>query len=102
MDLYIGHFDVSTTIEDVKFNLEDQQLDIVDLEELQMSHNRFISFKLSIRKKDFEIMQSETFELPEGVVVRKFFPKRSNDGTPITSGNNNGSVWTYSNYSQYP
>ena len=59
MDLYIGHFDVSTTIEDVKFNLEDQQLDIVDLEELQMSHNRFKSFKLSIRKKDFEMMQSE-------------------------------------------
>ena len=91
MDLYLSHFDVSTSVSVVKFNLEDQNVGVVDIEELQMSHNRFKSFKVSIRKKDFEIM-SEVFELPEGVVVRKFFPKRNHDGAPITSSNNNGSI----------
>ena len=87
MDLYLGHFDVGTSMEVVKFNLEDQKVDVVDLQELQMSHNRFKSFKLTIRKKDFDTMQSDAFELPEGVVVRRFFQKRNHDGEPITSGN---------------
>ena len=57
-------------MEQVKFNFEDQNVDVVDLEQLQTQHNKFKSFKMCIRKKDMDTVKSDSFELPEGVVIR--------------------------------
>ena len=37
MNLYLGYFDIATTVENVKFNIEDQGVSVVGLEELQTS-----------------------------------------------------------------
>ena len=55
-------------VENVKFNIEDQGVGVVEVVELQTQHNKFKSFRLCIRKKDLQIMQSENFEMPEGTV----------------------------------
>ena len=52
MNLYLGYFDIATTVDNVKFNIEDQGVSVVGLEELQTQHNKFKSYKLCIRKKD--------------------------------------------------
>ena len=90
-ELYLGYFDISTTVEQVKFNFEDQDVDVVSLEQLKTQHSKFNSFKLCIRKKDMDKVKSDNFELPEGVVVRYFFSKKNNDGAPINPLTNNGS-----------
>ena len=69
-DLYLGYFSNETTMEQVRFNFEDQNVDVVDLEQLQTQHNKFKSFKMCIRKKDMDTVKSDSFELPEGVVIR--------------------------------
>ena len=83
MNLYLGYFDIATTVENVKFNIEDQGINVVELEELQTQHNKFKSYKLCIRKKDLQTMQSDNFELPEGTVVRHFFSGKKRDGALI-------------------
>ena len=87
----IGYFDNSTTVDDVKFNIEDQGVNVVALEELQTQHKKFKSYKLCIRKKDFGIMQSDNFELPEGTVLRYYFAGKNRDGTAINPVRGNGS-----------
>ena len=91
MNLYLGYFAIGTTVENVRFNIEDQGVAVVELDELQTQHNKFKSFKLCIRKKDFEKMQSDDFELPEGTVVRYFFAGKNRDGMSNGSTVNNGS-----------
>ena len=91
MNLYLGYFDIGTTVENVKFNIEDQGVGVVEVVELQTQHNKFKSFRLCIRKKDLQIMQSENFEMPEGTVVRYFFAGKNRDGTPIDPATSNGS-----------
>ena len=91
LNLYLGYFDIGTTVENVRFNIEDQGIPVVELVELQTQHNKFKSYKLCIRKKDFEKMQSDNFELPEGTVVRYFFARKNRDGAPIHPLANNGS-----------
>ena len=83
MNLYLGYFDIATTVENVKFNIEDQGVSVVGLEELQTQHNKFKSYKLCIKKKDLQTMQSDNFELPEGTVVQHFFAGKKCDGAPI-------------------
>ena len=90
-ELYLGYFDNGTTIDQVKFNFEDQNVRVVNLEQLKTQHSKFKSFKICIRKKDMATVKSDNFELPEGVVVRYFFQKRNNDGAPIIPLNQNGS-----------
>ena len=91
VNLYLGYFDISTTAEDIRYNIEDQNVSVVSVDELQTQHNKFKSFKLCIRKKDLPIMQSDNFELPEGTVVRYFFAGKNRDGAPISSTTKNGS-----------
>ena len=91
MNLYLGYFDIATTVENVKFNIEDQGVDVVELVELQTQHNKFKSFRLCIRKKDLQVMQGENFEMPEGTVVRYFFAGKNRDGRPIDPPTSNGS-----------
>ena len=87
INLYLGYFDIGTTVEDVRFNIHDQGVDIVELVELQTQHNKFKSYRLCIRKKDLPLMQSDKFELPEGTVVRYFFAGKNRDGVSIDPAN---------------
>ena len=86
-DLYLGYFSNGTTVDEVKFNFEDQGVNVVELEQLQTQHNKFKSFKMCIRKSDMEKVKSDNFEIPENVVIRYFYQKKSNDGSPILSSN---------------
>ena len=71
-NIYVGNFDVQTTLEEVKTGIEAQDVNVVELEEIKRSHNRFKSFRLRIRKADLSMITNADF-WPEGVVVRNFF-----------------------------
>ena len=90
-DLYLGYFSVGTSVDEVKFNFEDQGVNVVELEQLHTQHNKFKSFKMCIRKNDMEKVKRDDFEIPEGVVIRYFYQKKNNDGAPILYSNENGS-----------
>ena len=72
MSVYLGQFDVSCTYDAVKTSIESQGVGVVELEELKLSHQRFKSFRLCLRKNDMPRILDPEF-WPAGVVVRRFW-----------------------------
>ena len=70
--VYLGHFDVSCTYDAVKTAIESQGVSVVELEELKLSHQRFKSFRLCLRKNDMPRILDPEF-WPAGVVVQRFW-----------------------------
>ena len=72
---YVGNVNINATPEVMKSNIESQGVGVVEIEEINLRHNRFKSFRICIRRKDIDAIKDADF-WPEGIVVQKyFFPK---------------------------
>ena len=71
VDCYIGRVDMSVSKEQIKDDVTSMGVDVVEIEENETRHRLFKSFKLVIRKFDFEKLNSPEV-WPEGVVFRRF------------------------------
>ena len=80
IDCYIGRVDTSVSSEHIKADVESMGVTVVGIEENQTRHHLFKSFKLVIRKTDFDQLNAPEV-WPEGVVFRRFRRPR-----PPTSG----------------
>ena len=72
---YIGRVDVSVTCDDIKADVISKGIDVIEIEENVTRHQRFKSFKLVIKKTDYEKLDDRD-EWPEGVIFRRFFNPR--------------------------
>ena len=90
VNLYLGYVDLETENDHIKSDFEERGVKVVELEELSRQHNKFKSYRLCIRKKDYNELIKGEF-LPEGVVIKKFFHRQKNDGNAISSEIENGS-----------
>ena len=71
-NVYVGQYDVGAQKEEVRDSIVQQGVMVVELEELKLSHRRFISFRLCIKKVDMpKILDPEFW--PSGVVVSRFW-----------------------------
>ena len=80
IDCYIGRVDTSVSSDQIKSDVESMGVNVVDIQENQTRHHLFKSFKLVIRKTDFDRLNAPEV-WPEGVVFRRFRRPR-----PPTSG----------------
>ena len=75
-------FSFSISTEDIKRNIENQGVGVVELEEIPLRHNRFKSYKLCIHRKDIDLIKDKNF-WPEGIVIRRFYFPRGRDGDGV-------------------
>ena len=74
---YIGKLDVGVDADAVREFLNGNDVDVVSVEKIKTSHNKFSSFKLVIKKSQLPKIQDAAL-WPEGVVVGRFWlPKSS-------------------------
>ena len=78
VDCYVGRVDIGVTAEQIKSDIVAMGVDVVTIEENVTRHSLFNSFKLVIRKKDFDSLNSPEV-WPEGVVFRRFRRPRPPD-----------------------
>ena len=71
IDCYVGRVDFSVTPDRIKSDIVAMGIDVVSLEENVTRHGLFRSFKLVIKKTDFETLNTPEV-WPEGVVFRRF------------------------------
>ena len=89
-NVYVGQYDVGAQKEEVRDSIVQQGVTVVELEELKLTHHRFKSFCLCIKKVDMpKILDPEFW--PSGVVVGRFWrgktsqsPKELNTQTDST------------------
>ena len=80
VDCYIGRVGVSVTAEQVQSDIVAMGIDVVGFEENTTRHGLFKSFKLVIRRKDFDTLNLPEV-WPEGVIFRRFRrPRQANSG----------------------
>ena len=84
MSFYIGNVDVGANCDVMKSDIKNLGVDVVEFEELRRRHNHFKSFRLVIKRKDFDAIKDPLF-WPDGVVVRKFFRRMNGDGNAMTT-----------------
>ena len=87
VDCYIGRVDLDATTEVVKAFVVAKGIEVCDIEENSTRHQRFKSFKLVIKKVDYEKLDNHD-EWPEGVVFRRFWRPRNAgaDGVDAQNG----------------
>ena len=73
---YIGRVAVGTTSDEILSSLRDKEVDVVELTPLTLKHNRFLSFKLVVKKSQLLIIENELL-WPEGVIVGRFWSAKS-------------------------
>ena len=73
---YIGRVAVGTTSDEILSSLRDKEVDVVELTPLALKHNRFLSFKLVVKKSQLQVIENEHL-WPEGVVVGRFWSAKS-------------------------
>ena len=71
-NLYVGNVNIGASLEEMRTAITTQGVDIVELEELKRTHNRFKSFRLRIRKTDLTRITDPDF-WPIGITVKNFF-----------------------------
>ena len=81
-DLWIGNVDSSASYEEVKMAITQLGVDIVELEELERRRSK--SFRLRIRRSELPKIKDPNF-WPNGVVVRRYFPKRAKDDAIVSN-----------------
>ena len=74
--VYLGQFDMNSTLEAVKASIVSQGVSVVELEPLQLTHKRFKSFRLCLKKDEMAKILDPDF-WPTGVVVRRFWRGKS-------------------------
>ena len=83
-NVYLGQFDISCTYDAVKTSIETQGVNVVELEMLKLSHQRFKSFRLCLRKNDMPRILDPEF-WPAGVVVRRFWRGKTAQSSSVPS-----------------
>ena len=73
---YIGHVAIGTTADAISSSLQEKGVEVMDLIPLPTKHDRFLSFKLIIKRSQLSIIENEQF-WPEGVVVGRFWTAKS-------------------------
>ena len=71
VDCYIGRVDSVVASDQIKTDLVAQGIDVINIEENTTRHGLYKSFKMVVRKSDFDKLNSPEF-WPEGVVFRRF------------------------------
>ena len=69
---YIGRVALGTSTDNVKSLLVDSGVDVVSLEPLSLKHNRFLSYKLVIKKSQLPLMENPDI-WPIGVLVGRWW-----------------------------
>ena len=82
-ECYIGRVSLGTTADDIKAHIISCGVDVIRLEENNMRHNLFKSFKLIVKKIHFDDLLKPGV-WPEGVLFRRFYNPRS----PTDAGRN--------------
>ena len=72
----IGRFASGTTSEEISNSLRDKGVEVVELSPLPTKHDRFLSFKLVLKKSQLPIIENEQF-WPEGVIIGRFWTAKS-------------------------
>ena len=81
---YIGRVALSVAADTIKADLISRGIDVIRLEENETRHQRFKSFKLVVKKSDFDILLKQG-AWPEGVLFRRFWkPRQANTGPEQT------------------
>ena len=76
VDCYIGRVGFSVTSDVIKTSLVSEGIDVINIEENTTRHGLYKSFKLVVRRTDYDRLNSPEF-WPEGVVFRRFRRPRS-------------------------
>ena len=84
INLYVGNVNIHATIEEMRTEVSSQGVEVVDLEEIDRTHNRFKSFRLCVRKTDLPKITDADF-WPSGVVVRRFFRRKQPTSSVLPS-----------------
>ena len=71
VDCYMGRVDRSVTADQIKGDIQTLGVDVVEIEPNKTRHQLFNSFKLVVRKTDFDKLNVPEV-WPEGVVFRRF------------------------------
>ena len=71
-NVYLGQYDISSDNDAIRDSIIQQGVTVVELEELKLSHKRFKSFRLRIKKTDMTNILDPEF-WPSGVIVGRFW-----------------------------
>ena len=77
VESYIGRVDFSVTADVIKSDLIDRGMNVISIEENETRHGLYKSFRLVVKKSDFDTLNSPD-SWPEGVVFRRFRRPRPN------------------------
>lgn len=80
---YVGKVDVSVDPQHIIDDIESLGVRVLEFEEIKRIPNRYKSFRLCIRRADFQKLLVEDF-WPEDVVIDRFFGKRTSGGDSST------------------
>ena len=88
---YIGRVAVGTTSDEILSSLRDKGVDVVELTPLTLKHNRFLSFKLVVKKSQLKMIENELL-WPEGVIIGRFWSAKSSTSSDsvLPLSNQNG------------
>jgi hypothetical protein len=82
MDMYIGRVATNVDITVVREYIEKAGVSVVNFEELPRKHERFKSFKLTLKRSDLTKIRDPEF-WPEGVVFRNYFRPHQRTREPV-------------------
>ena len=71
VDCYVGRVDVSVSCDQIETDITAMGISVVEIHENETRHGLFKSFKLVVKKADFEKLNVPEV-WPEGVVFRRF------------------------------
>ena len=82
---YVGRVAIGTATDTILSSLRDKGVEVVELTPLSLKHNRYLSFKLVVKKSQLTIIEDEQL-WPEGVIIGRYWsPKSSSSSTLIKS-----------------
>ena len=81
---YLGRVALGTSKEEISSFLQGKGVEIVELLPLTLKHERFLSFKLVVKRAQLSLVENEDL-WPEGVVVGRFWSAKSSSSSPLVN-----------------
>ena len=88
-ELYVGNVSTNVSVEEAKQAIIDLGVEVIELEVIRR-HNHFQSFRLRVKRTDFEKMKDPDI-WPDGIVIRRFFRGKRN-GAETNDGHDGGAI----------
>ena len=79
---YVGRVAVGTSADAIRASLTSKGVDVVSIESLEMKHNRFVSFKLTVKKSQLSLVEDADI-WPEGVMIGRWWSPKA--AAPISA-----------------